>query len=119
MKMDELDDILLYDKKVEPSTSFTRNVMAQIGSETSIHRSIPFPWIPFSVCILAVALLSFWFFPADSFVTETKAAIQAFNSWILTAKDTGFGRPVQYLFFSLTGSLILIWLALRLADENR
>ena len=119
MKMDELDNILISEKDVEPSPTFTRNVMAQVESEDSIHRPLPFPWIPFSACILVVALLSFWYFPADSFVFGIKETIQAVGSWIPTFEDPESRQTVQYLLFSLTGSLILIWLSLRLADANR
>ncbi len=118
MSMDEFDNILLYDKKVEPSPTFTRNVMAQVESEISAHRPLSFPWIPFSVCMLVVGLLSFWLFPADSFVAGTKTAIETFGIWIASPEDHESLRVIQYLFFSLSGTLVLIWLSFRLTDDS-
>ena len=119
MKPDDLDQILLGDRKIEPAESFTVNVMARIEKEAAVKHSIPFLRLGLIVCLLVLSIPAILFFPADAFVRMMTAISYNIGSWILASPKLALRHDILAVSTSLWGTWILVWLSLRLAGANR
>ena len=118
MNQDNLDDILLSEKQIEPSPSFTHDVMARILSEPKYMRPLRFPWIRFSAATLVLAFLTIRIFPTESVIHGMNSTTSAIVNWII-ALDPALELALQSTIACLAGTLILVWLSFRLTGADR
>ena len=118
MNKDELDHILLSDKQIDPSPSFTRNVMLHIQSEPKLIRPLPFPWIRFSAVMIVLSILILWIFPSDSVVHGMSAMAAGIGNWIFAMDDPAIQFTLLPILGSFAGTLIFLWLSFRLVGAN-
>ena len=119
MKPDDLDQILLGDRKIAPGESFTANVMARIEKEAATECSIPFLRLGLIVCLLAISIPVILFFPVDAFVRVMTALSYDLGSWILDAPKLALQPEMLAISASLLGTWLLVWFSLRLAGASR
>jgi len=58
MTSDDLDRILASRDVVQPSTAFTKNVMAAIHREAAEPPHLPFPWFRFGIGVTASSVMA-------------------------------------------------------------
>ena len=58
MTSDDLDRILASHDVVQPSTTFTKNVMAAIHREAAEPPHLPFPWFRFGIGVTASSVMA-------------------------------------------------------------
>jgi hypothetical protein len=119
MNKDELDRILLSEKQIEPSPSFTRNVMLHVQTEPKFIRPLPFPWIRFSAVMIVLSILMLWIFPTDSVVHGMSMMSAGIGKWIFAMDDPAIQITLLPILGSLAGTLILLWLSFRLVGANQ
>jgi hypothetical protein len=120
MNPDDLDAILLSDKQIKPSSSFMEDVMERVQIEAAEARPIPFPWIRFAAVLLVLSIPILWFFPAEAVLRTMNSLSYSLGNWIISSSfETTLQNSFLTAFASLLGSLMLIWLSLRLAGARR
>jgi hypothetical protein len=120
MNPDNLDKILLSEKQIEPSSTFMNNVMARVQVEALYSRQKPFPWIRFAGLIIVLTILSIWLFPAESVLRGINSLSHFIADWIVaTPSITALPNALLSASASILGSLLIVWLSLRLAGAER
>jgi len=120
MNPDKLDKILLSENQIEASSAFLGNVMLRIQAEALHGQEKPFPWIPFAASMVVVTILSIWFFPADSVLHGMIYFSNFVSEWIVaSASSTALRSVLLTGYASVVGSLLFIWLSLRLVGADR
>jgi hypothetical protein len=120
MNPDNFDKILLSDKQIEPSSTFLDNVMVQVQAEALTSHPKPFPWIRFAVSMLVLTILSIWLFPSDSVLHGMNSLSQFIADWIVAPHSvSALQNALLFASASILGSLLLIWLSLRIAGAER
>jgi hypothetical protein len=119
MKLGELDRILSLEKPIRPSSVFVGNVMSRIQTKATPRLQLPFPWIPLILAALPLVILVILFEPADPVLRATNQLVYALSAWISSPTDLALRNLILSAVASLFGSLILIWLSLRLSGANR
>ncbi len=118
MSQDDLDRILLSEKQICTSSSFTEDVMVRIRAESSSHSYTPFPWICFAGLMLVLAILVIWIFPTDSVVHAMNSMSYAIGQWITEPSDIALRSAFLSALASIAGTLILVWFSLRLVGNS-
>lgn len=120
MYPDNLDKILLSEKQIEPSSAFTENVMLRVQAEALLRQQKPFPWIHFAASMLIITILSIWLFPADSVLRSMNSLSHFVAEWIVAPPSfAALQNVLLSACASILGSLLLVWLSLRLAGAER
>jgi hypothetical protein len=120
MNPDNLDKILLSEKRIEPSSAFMENVMLRVQAEALRSQQKPFPWIRFAISMLALTILSIWLFPVDSVLHGVNSFSHFMADWIVAPHPVSALQNVLLsASASILGSLLLVWLSLRLAGSER
>ncbi len=119
MNSDELDNILLSEKRIEPASFFVDQVMARIQAEASSDRGIPFPWLLFTAAIVAVGIATFLFLPAHAVVLTMHGLCYGIGKWIISPPDMALRNALLSGFASLIGTLMLVWFSFRLAGSRQ
>jgi len=114
MKQDELDHILVSEKQIEPSNSFTETVMNRIQTE-----NMRFPWIRFALATAVVAILSFAYFPSEAVLHAEFALWSRMSGFFEVSMDETLRDAILYVFASLSGTMFLVWASFRLAGGSR
>lgn len=118
MKPDDLDKILLSDGQIDPSPSFTQNVMLRVQTEASLGRRSPFPWFRFATIMFIVAIPAIWLFPSEPVLTAMNTMSYNIGEWLLSPGDPSLRLALRSVFLSLLGTLILVWFSMRLAGAD-
>jgi|WetSurMetagenome_2_1015567.scaffolds.fasta_scaffold55625_2 hypothetical protein len=120
MNPNNLDKILSSENRIEPSSAFTENVMLRVQAEALRSQQKPFPWIRFAASMLIMTVLSIWFFPTDLVLQGINSLSHFIADWIAAPHLVS---PLQNALLSgsasILGSLLLVWLSLRLAGVER
>ncbi len=119
MNRDDLDRILLSEKRIEPSESFTEDVMVRVRAEASARMYTPFPWIRFAGLMFVLAILVAFIFPADPFLRAMNSMSYSIGRWILEPSDLPLRNALLSALASILGTLMMVWLSLRLAGARR
>jgi hypothetical protein len=119
MKLDDLDRILLSEKPIAPSPSFGADVMSRIQTEAVPRPQLPFPWIPFALSLLLLLILGAPFLRTDPTLRATYHLFYELSEWVVSPADPALRSAIVSAFASLLGTLILLWLSLRLTDAKR
>lgn len=119
MKLDDLDQILLSEKPIIPSASFEQAVLSRIQTEASRRLPLPFPWIPSVLSLLLLMILSAFFFQADPALRSTYQMFYDFLEWSESLGNSALKNALLTACASLLGTLMLLWLSLRLTDARR
>lgn len=119
MKQNNLDRILMSDKEIEPSASFAANMMSRIQAEEPPPSPIPFPWFRFALTVPIVAILTVLFFPSETVPHALNTFFLNIGQWIVAPGDPALRTALLSAFASLTGTLLLVWISLRLAGDER
>jgi hypothetical protein len=115
MNPDDLDRILLSEKPIHPSSSFAEDVLARIRAGSLRSRPASFQWICFGAFMLVLALAAAWVFPSESAVRELHALSYSIGRWMLSAAETAMPHSLRLVLDALIGTMLLVWLSLRLA----
>ena len=120
MNPDNFDKILLSEKQIEPSQKFVDNIMVRVQVEALNRHHKPFPWIHFAVSMLVLTILSIWLFPSHS-VLHGMNFFSNFiaDCFIAPHSISSLQNAILAASASISGSLLLIWLSLRLAGAER
>lgn len=119
MKLDDLDQILVSEKSVTPSSSFAADVMSRIQTEASPRLQLPFPWIPFVLSILLLAILSALLLRSDPELRGMHHLVSTLSEWIVFPVEPVIRNAIVSAFASLLGTLMVLWFSLRLTDTRR
>jgi hypothetical protein len=119
MKPDDLDQILVSEKPIIPSSSFEANVMARIQTEASPRFENPFPWIPFTLMAFPFVILCFLLCSTEPAMRAVYHLFEVLSKWIVTPPNPALSNAIQAVLASLLGTLVLIWLSFRLTGVNR
>ena len=119
MNPDDFDRILISDRQIESSSSFTRDVMLRVEAEATYRRPIPFPWLRFAAIMLVGSILAAWLFPADSVLQAGRSMTGAIAHWIVAPPDVALRNALLSLLASVAGTVMLVWLSLRLTGATR
>ena len=118
MKLDDVDQILLSEKRIEPSASFTKDVMERIQAEPSHPLKIQWPRILLVVATLAVSILIAVMFPSEKVLESTNFITNGITNWLLHPSCPALCTALLLLSLSMIGTLVLIWLSLRIAGAK-
>jgi hypothetical protein len=118
MKLDDLDQILLSEKRIEPSSSFTENVMERIQSEPSHPAKIQLSRILLAVAALVTTVLTVLVFPSDKVLQSTNFITGTIVNWITNPSCPALCTSLLPLGISFIGTTLLIWLSLRLVGAK-
>lgn len=118
MIRDDMDEILLSEKIIEPSPALARNVMACVRSEASNYARIPFPWIRFWAITAVLIILAVWFFPAGSVLRAVNSISYSIGSWVLAPGNLALRRALLSALASVLGSLVLVWFSFGLTGAG-
>jgi len=118
--MSDIEHILSSDPIIEPSAEFTSRVMGQVRQEATAPQPIEFPWrrfLPGVITCAALILIVFGlmvanFDPAAVPLEPAPRAAPAFDVAML-------GQAPAIAALALVGSLLVAWLAMRLAALPR
>jgi len=119
MKLDDLDRILLSEEPVAPSPSFGADVMSRIQTEAVPRSELSFPWIPLALSLLLLLILDASFLRTDPTPRAAYHLFYDLSEWVVSPADPALRRAVVSAFASLLGTLILLWLSLRLTGAKR
>ena len=120
MNPDNFDKILLSEKQIEPSQTFVDNVMVRVQAEAMNRHHKPFPWIHFAASMLVLTILSIWFFPSDLVVHGINSFSNFIADWFVASHSvSALQNALLAASASILGSLLLVWLSLRLAGAER
>jgi hypothetical protein len=119
LKTDDLDRILLAEKPVSPSASFGAEVMSRIEAEASGRRPVSFPWVPFVLSLILLAVLGVAYLRSDPTLHSMYPLFYALSHWIASPGDPALRIAVLSAFASMLGTWILVWFSFRLAGPRR
>jgi hypothetical protein len=119
MKPDDLDRILLSEKPIAPSLSFEASVMSRIQTEASPCFQTPFPWIPITLTKLSAVILVILLWRVDPGLNALYQLSHTISEWISAPSNAALRNAIQSALASLLGTLMIIWLSLRLTGANR
>jgi hypothetical protein len=114
MKQGDLDRILLSEKSIIPSPSFSTNVLAHIPDDAPPRRHLPSPWIPLLLSILVLAILGMLFLRQYSALRSVYPAAVDRYRWIAAPADPILKNTLLLAFASLLGTWMIIQVSLRL-----
>ena len=109
MNRDDLDEILLSEKMIEPSPALAGYVMARVQSEASNYARIPFPWIRFLAITAVLIIWAIWFFPAGPVLHAVNSLSYSIGSWVLAPGDLALRRALLSALAAVLGSLVPVW----------
>jgi hypothetical protein len=118
MKMDDLDRILMSEKPVTPSPSFSVDTMLRVQAEASPGFHVSFPWLPFMLSLTILVILSAFFFNIDPALRAMNHMVSVMSAWIVTPKDPVLKNAALLACASLLGTLMLLWLSFQLTDAR-
>ena len=119
MNPDDLDKIVLAEKHVAPSPGFVHEVMLRVEAEALSSHRRPFPWIPFLASMLTLTVVSIRLFPADSVLRAMNSFSGFMADWIAAPNSVpAIHNVLMPVSASILGSLLLIWLSLRIAGAG-
>ena len=119
MNMDNLDRILTSDELIEPSTSFSGNVMSRVETEAAPRAKIAFPWMRYSVVMIIAAILIIPLFPSEIVVGGLYEAFLNIGKWIVSPVDVALRNAFLLAMASLFGTMLLVFFSFRLAGSER
>lgn len=79
MTSDDLDRILARDTSVQPSSTFTRNVMAAVHREAAEPARLSFPWVRFGIGVTACNLMAA---AATVLLSESSPVVAPLNEFL-------------------------------------
>ena len=118
MNPDDLDQILLSDKRIAASATFPGKVMARIQLDAALAHPAPFPWIRFAAILLVVSAPIIWFFPYDMAVRSMNFLSYSMGQAVLIPYNLVLPDSLLTVCASIFGTLMLVWLSLRLAGAR-
>jgi len=118
MKLDDLDQILLSEKRIEPSPSFSEDVMERIQAETSHPAQIQISRILFALAALLFAVLTVLAFPSNQVMESASVITTSIINWISNPSCPALCTAFLPAGISFLGTMLLIWLSLRLAGAK-
>lgn len=118
MNSDDLQRILLSEKTITPSSSFATDVMSRVQSEAAPPFQTPFPWVPFALTAPLVILIAL-FGRADPALHALNQLSHNLAEWMAAPADPALRNAVLSAFSSLMGTLMVIWLSLRVTGAKR
>jgi hypothetical protein len=118
MKPDDLQQILLSEKPITPSSSFAANVMSRVQAEAEPPFRSPFPWIPFALTAPMV-ILAVLYGRADPALRALGQLSYKLAEWITAPADAALRNTILSAFSSLLGTLLVIRFSLRLTGAKR
>jgi hypothetical protein len=119
MRWEDLNRILLAEKRLEPSSAFARAVMTRVQREAALGPEVSFPWVAFAAVILILTALALCFYPAASIWRAANLASNVIANWMVTPPNAVMRKALLPAFASLAGTLLLAWFSFRLAGTNR
>ena len=118
MRIDDLDKILLSEKRIEASPSFTIDVMERIKTEASMMRRGSFQYICFALATVVLMIAAIWIFPATPVLYALNSASYTLGQWIIAPPDMVLWNAFAAALGSVLGTMLLIWLSLRLCGAR-
>jgi hypothetical protein len=118
MNPDDLDQILLSDKKIAASATFPGVVMARIQLEAVLTRPASFPWIRFAAVLLVVSIPIIWFFPYGMAVRSMNSLCNTMEKAVLILYNLAVPDSLLTVCAAIFGTLILVWLSLQLVGAK-
>jgi hypothetical protein len=119
MNPDDIERVLLSETRIEPSPKFAEDVIRRIQADAMDRHAKPFPWFPFAASMLILTILSIRLFPVDLILRNVNSFSQ-FIAGCITAPRSVFllHSAIIPASASILGSLLLVWLSLRLAGAE-
>jgi hypothetical protein len=118
MKLDDLDQILLSEKRIEPSSSFSESVMERIEVETSHPSRIQLSRMLLILAALLLAILTVAVFPSDKVLESTNYISNSIVNWLIYPSCPALCAALLPLGISFLGTILLVWFSLRLAGAK-
>lgn len=118
MRNDDLDKILLSEKRIEASPLFAANVMARIEAEGSMTRRGLFQYVCFALATAVLMIAAVRVFPAKSVLYALNSATNTLGQWIIAPPDIVLWNAFAAALGSVLGTMLLIWLSLRLCGAR-
>ena len=118
MNMDDLDRILMSEETIEPSTSFSGNVMLRVQAEAAVPPQIAFPWIRFAVVMIIATAAIIPLFPSEAVASALNSAFFNLGEWIVSPEDMALRNAFLLAMASLFGTMLLIWFSFKLAGAE-
>jgi len=118
MNPDDLDQILLSDKRIAATETFSSDVMVRIKLEAAHACPATFPWIRFSAILSIISIPIFWLFPYDMAVRGMDFLSDSIGKAFLILNNLVLPDSLLTVCASIFGTLMLVWLCLRLAGAK-
>ena len=119
MNMDDIDRILMSEDVIEPSTSFSGNVMSRVQAEAAPPPKIAFPWLRFAVVMIIATAVIVLLFPSEAVARTLNTAFLDLGEWIVSPADMALRNALMLAMVSLFGTMLLILFSFRLAGAKR